>query len=192
MKRNRCFPAFALLLAGLLGGCALFGDDQPQPARSAGPPERSFWFLQRSEAPPEPTETIGGRVQVLNGDTLKVDDTLVFLAGIDAPEPEQLCRRASGLPYRCGEDMTALLEQRLQRDRVVCDIAPIAEAEDRAFGYCRHYGTDLNEWMVRQGYAVASGPQSPYVAAEREAAENKRGLWQGIFERPADWRERQD
>lgn len=192
MTRNSPRPAIALLLASLLGGCALFGDDRPTPARSSGPPERSFWFLERSEAPPEPTETIGGRVQVLNGDTVRVDDTLVYLAGIDAPEPEQLCRRASGLPYRCGEDMAALLEQRLQRDRVVCDIAPIEGAENRAFGYCRHYGTNLNEWMVRQGYAVATGPESPYVAAEREAAENARGLWQGIFERPADWRERQE
>lgn len=189
--QNSLRPAIAVLLAGLLGGCALFGDDQPTPARSSGPPERSFWFLQRSDAPPEPTATISGRVDVLNGDTLQVDDTLVYLAGIDAPEPAQLCRRASGLPYRCGEDMTALLEQRLQRDQVVCDIAPVEGEDKRAFGYCRHYGTNLNAWMVRQGYAVASGSQSPYVDAEREAAENRRGLWQGIFERPSDWRERQ-
>lgn len=200
---KRTIPALTIVLlaAGLLGGCALFGDDRPTPARTFGPPERSFWFLQSDTSPPDPTETIGGRVQVLNGDTLRVDDTFVYLAGIDAPEPDQLCRRASALPYRCGEDMTAILEQRLQRDRVVCDIAPInadnekAEADrasrKRAIGYCRHYGTNLNEWMVRQGHAVAASADSPYVAAEREAANNKRGLWQGSFERPADWRKRQ-
>lgn len=192
MKRTIQTPLAALLIAGLVGGCTLFGEERPTPARGSGPPERSFWFLEKSKAPPEPTETVAGRVQVLNGDTLLVDDTFVYLAGIDAPEPEQLCRRASGLPYRCGEDMAAILEQRLQRDRVVCDVAPIEGAEDRAIGFCRHYGTEINEWMVRQGYAVAKNDESPYVTVEREAAENGRGLWQGIFERPADWRERQD
>lgn len=190
MTRNNPRPAIALLLAGLLGGCALLSDDRPTPARSSGPPERSFWFLERNEAPPEPTETIGGRVQVLNGDTVRVDDTLVYLAGIDAPEPEQLCRRASGLPYRCGEDMTALLEQRLQRDRVTCEVALLESGVYT--GVCRHYGANLNEWMVRQGYAVANNVDSPYVDIEREAALAGRGLWAGIFERPSDWRERND
>lgn len=178
------------LLCLALTGCALLGSDRPKPASPEGPPDRAFFFFSVGEPPPEPTETIGGRARVLDGDLIQIDDTLVRLAGIDAPEPDQLCRRASGLPYRCGEDMAALLEQRLQRDRVVCDIARLDGDAERAVGFCRHFGTDINDWMVRQGYAVADNAHSPYVEAEREASREGRGLWQGVFERPADWRER--
>ena len=171
-------------------GCATFGEDRPKPAKTTGPPDRSSWFLPADQSPPEPTETIAGRAGVLSGDTLEVDDAVVVLSGIDAPEPAQRCRRESGLPYRCGEDMTALLEQRLQRDRVTCEVALLESGVYT--GVCRHYGANLNEWMVRQGYAVANNVDSPYVDIEREAALAGRGLWAGIFERPSDWRERND
>ncbi len=172
-------------------GCSVFGGNEIKPARETGPPERTRWFLPIDGSPPEPTETIAGRARVLDADTLTVDGAVVHLSGLDAPELEQLCRRASGLPYRCGEDMAALLEQRLQRDRVVCDVATVEESDDY-LGVCRHYGENLNEWLVRNGYAVANNVDSPYVALEREAADANRGLWRGVFERPSDWRERNE
>jgi endonuclease YncB( thermonuclease family) len=47
-------------------------------------------------------------------------------------------------------------------------------------------GTNVNVWLVRQGRAVAF-----YTSAEAEAKAAKRGLWQGGFTRPSDWRERE-
>lgn len=189
-------PSWLVLLAIAVvslstSGCTVFGGSEAKPARETGPPQRTRWLIPIDGSPPEPTETIAGRARVLDADTLTVDGAVVHLSGLDAPELEQLCRRASGLPYRCGEDMAALLEQRLQRDRVICDVATVEESEDY-LGVCRHYGENLNEWLVRNGYAVADNVDSPYVALEREAADASRGLWRGVFERPSDWRERND
>lgn len=181
--------ACTLLLAGWLGGCAMMGaKDQVTPAKSGGPPERSRWFIPFAPEKVELTETLSGRVIVVDGDTLDVDGTRVHLLGIDAPESQQLCRRQSGLPYRCGEEVAALLEQRVQRDRVECEIGRLED--DTVLGVCRHFGTNLNAWMVQQGYAVADTAESAYVNEEADAAANRRGLWIGIFERPSDWRER--
>jgi endonuclease YncB( thermonuclease family) len=44
--------------------------------------------------------------------------------------------------------------------------------------------------MVREGYAVNFAiDYSGYPIAEREA-QSARGIWQGDFERPKDWRRR--
>jgi endonuclease YncB( thermonuclease family) len=52
-------------------------------------------------------------------------------------------------------------------------------------------GTNVNVWLVRQGWAVAFGRSGHYKVAEAEAKAAKRGVWQGTFTRPSDWRERE-
>jgi endonuclease YncB( thermonuclease family) len=50
---------------------------------------------------------------------------------------------------------------------------------------------DVGEVLVREGYAVNFALSSNgYPAAERDAQSARRGLWQGEFERPQDWRRR--
>jgi len=50
---------------------------------------------------------------------------------------------------------------------------------------------DLGEALVRDGYAVDYRRYtSDYLAAEDEARAARRGIWQGDFERPEDWRRR--
>ena len=49
--------------------------------------------------------------------------------------------------------------------------------------------TNLNQWMVRNGYAIAYRRYSKkYVPDEDFAKENKLGLWQGKFMNPEKWR----
>lgn len=50
---------------------------------------------------------------------------------------------------------------------------------------------DLGEMLVREGYAMnfALG-HSGYPAAEREAQSARRGVWQGEYESPRNWRRR--
>ena len=47
-------------------------------------------------------------------------------------------------------------------------------------------GIDLGAELVRQGWAVATG--DTYRVEEAEAEAKRRGLWQGGFVQPADWR----
>ena len=47
----------------------------------------------------------------------------------------------------------------------------------------------LNNWMVREGWAVAYRQYSiAYIAAEDDARTGQRGIWQGRFDMPWDWR----
>ena len=48
---------------------------------------------------------------------------------------------------------------------------------------------DLNQWMVKEGWALAFRSYSlDYVTAEDEARTAKRGIWRGDFEPPWEWR----
>src|SRR5262249_5500969 len=49
-------------------------------------------------------------------------------------------------------------------------------------------GSDLNAWMVRQGFAVASGYGGTYAAEQAEAKAARRGIWEGTVISPANWR----
>ncbi len=50
-------------------------------------------------------------------------------------------------------------------------------------------GSDVNAWIVQQGWAVASGYAKVYEAQETEARAAKRGIWQGTFMEPRQWRD---
>ncbi len=47
-------------------------------------------------------EPAGGAASVVDGDTLRWRGERVWLAGMDAPERRQSCRRAGGAAYSCG------------------------------------------------------------------------------------------
>ena len=49
-------------------------------------------------------------------------------------------------------------------------------------------GGDVNGWLVRQGLAVASGYSGLFAAEEAEARAAKRGIWDGSFTPPSEWR----
>ena len=54
---------------------------------------------------------------------------------------------------------------------------------------CFAGGENLNRWMVREGWAVAYRQYSTaYVAAEEHARTGQRGIWEGRFDMPWDWR----
>jgi endonuclease YncB( thermonuclease family) len=54
---------------------------------------------------------------------------------------------------------------------------------------CFADGTDLSEWMVLQGWAIAYRKYSmDYVAAEERAHDQKIGIWAGTFMVPEESR----
>ena len=56
---------------------------------------------------------------------------------------------------------------------------------------CLAGDTDIGEALVEQGLAMAYRRYSQdYVTAERDARQAKRGLWQGRFDAPWDWRKK--
>ena len=136
-------------------------------------------------------ETISGVPVVVDGDTVKFPrmSGRVRLEGVDAPESRQQCLDAEGKRYGCGRSATEALKatigsqpvhcQGSQRDRYGRLIAVCFDAE----------GTDLNGWLVSQGWALAYRRYSrQYIPQEEAARKAGRGLWAGRFVKPWQWR----
>jgi endonuclease YncB( thermonuclease family) len=132
-------------------------------------------------------ETIAGRASVIDGDTIEIHGTRIRLFGIDAPESDQDCL-VGGHPTRCGQRAALALADEINNRPVTCD-SKDRDSYGRVVAICRVAGEDLNAWMVAQGWALAYRQYSTdYVTQERQAAASKRGIWQGEFVSPWDWR----
>lgn len=132
--------------------------------------------------------TISGRATVLDGDTLSIEGTHIRLEGIDAPEAEQTCTDAKGESWSCGKRAASELRAYIHGQRVTCKAMEV-DKYDRVVGICTlPDSSDINAWMVRQGWAISYGYSGHYEPEQAAAEGEKRGLWVGTFTRPAQWR----
>jgi endonuclease YncB( thermonuclease family) len=131
---------------------------------------------------------IVGQAWIVDGDSLRMGGRSIRLDGIDAPEWDQTCRDAGGRTWRCGQAAKQALRERLRGQTVSCRPRAI-DRYGRTIAVCALAdGSDLNAWMVQQGFAIASGFSGTYAAEEAEAKAAKRGIWDGTFISPASWR----
>lgn len=130
-------------------------------------------------------------VRVVDGDTLKLGEATVRLAGLDAPERGQVCQRANGSRFDCGEAAARHLSLLVRRRGVACGITG-RDRYGRAVGICHAEGLDLAEVMVASGWALALAEgrrgAARYGVAEAEARSARNGLWEGRFDTPETWR----
>ena len=144
-------------------------------------------------------EEISGIPKVVDGDTVHIDNYKFRLEGIDAPEMRQKCKKESlkisfiisfifYKDYSCGEVSKEKLKSKIRGSEIKC----ISSSKDRYKRYiatCYKGKTNLNQWMVRNGFAIAYRRYSKtYVPDEEFAKENKLGLWKGKFMEPEKWR----
>lgn len=136
-------------------------------------------------------ETLVGVASVVDGATLKIHGESIRLHGIDAPESAQQCRH-EGRSWPCGRRTAfALARPRIGRRSVRFD-GRERDRYGRLLAVCDQGGTDLNAWMVREGWALAYRRYSrDYVGEERQAREAGAGVWRGEFTRPWEWRSQQ-
>jgi endonuclease YncB( thermonuclease family) len=131
-----------------------------------------------------------GPPRVIDGDTLAIGATKFRLEGIDAPESDQVCLNATGARWACGIESRDQLVAHIAGREITCT-ANRTDAYRRMLGLCRLNDEDLNGWMVQQGWALAYVQYSTtYRTAEEDARTHYRGLWQGAFIAPLDWRHR--
>ena len=144
-------------------------------------------------------EEVSGIPKIVDGDTIHIKNYKFRLEGIDAPEIKQKCKKESlkissiiGFTffkeYSCGKVSREKLTTKINRSEIKC----IYTSKDRFKRYiatCFKGKTNLNKWMVRNGFAIAYRRYSKkYVSDEEFAKENKLGLWQGKFMDPEKWR----
>jgi endonuclease YncB( thermonuclease family) len=131
-----------------------------------------------------PAEPLGGRPQVVDGDTLRFGATRVRLTGLDAPELDQTCLDGGGAEYGCGAEAKAFLVGFIDGRTTRC-LRSGSDKYGRVLATCAVDGADLGNAIVGAGWAVA---EADYLFALGEARLQKRGIWRGRFEAPADWR----
>lgn len=130
-----------------------------------------------------------GKPRVIDGDTIDIGDERIRLQGVDTPERGQRCLDAAGGEYRCGRAATEALKAQIGAEPVRCEIEGRGRY-GRAIGTCfMPDGTDLNGWLVREGYGLAYREYSTKYVAEEEAARAEGlGMHRGEFVSPWDWR----
>jgi endonuclease YncB( thermonuclease family) len=146
-------------------------------------------FLGRTTEPPSALGDgpIVGRVEyVVDGDTIDLHGQRIRLDGMDAPERDQSCSRADRSGWPCGTAATSELRELVRDAEIVCTPRDY-DRYGRLVADCRKGVAQLGGAMVDAGLAVAT---TRYAGEERAARAAKRGIWQGDFERPSDWRRR--
>ena len=131
---------------------------------------------------------IRGTPIVTDGDTIKILNKRIRFHGVDAPENKQICIKNSK-EYSCGQEATKALIKKINEKEVICEVQSALDRYKRYIGVCFSGGNNLNQWMVRNGYAVAYRRYSKdYIKDENYAKKNKIGLWEGNFIHPEKWR----
>ena len=142
-----------------------------------------------SPAPSFSAEKVEGKVYVVDGDTFHINGQKIRIWGIDAVELHQTCLK-SGQVYECGKSARLYLQSVIGRDVPVCGSKPKSPKETRTVALCKVEGKDIGREMVKSGWALDSKhfSKGEYSAEDRDARENRRGIWSGEFENPYIWR----
>ncbi|MGR3623832.1 thermonuclease family protein [Pseudophaeobacter sp.] len=131
-----------------------------------------------------PPPYLTGRASVIDADTLEISGQRIRLAEVDVPESSQTCLDVNGNKWRCGQQAALALADLIAWHPVTCSISG-QDRYDRQIGTCSAAGTEINQWLVRQGWAMAYRRYSrSYVADEQAAERAGRGIWQGQFVPP--------
>ena len=136
---------------------------------------------------------IFGKAKVIDGDTIKINGENIRLHGIDAPEIKQICKNKDNNPYACGVVAKEALYNWISKskEQVYCYYSE-RDRYKRIIGKC-YFGPksamSLNKLMVQSGYAVAYTRYSnDYIEDQNSAKSFPRGIWEGKFDLPEEWR----
>jgi endonuclease YncB( thermonuclease family) len=141
---------------------------------------------------PGKSTAVEGRGSALAGDTLRLNNQVFRLAGVEAPERAQDCVKPGKRRWRCGEQAVSALEAAMRGKTLKCSASGSADAAGRLAATCTSDGKDIAAGLVRGGHVFAKSSMLPgfgsYGSEESEAKRAKAGIWDGEADRPADYR----
>ena len=91
-----------------------------------------------------------------------------------------------------GEFATNKLKEFIDSEFIIeCKVKVKKDFFGRHLGTCFKNNTNINQWLVENGYAVAFTKYSKdYIKYEEIAKNNKSGIWSGKFLMPWEWRKK--
>lgn len=133
--------------------------------------------------------TVVGRASVVDGDTLEIQGVRIRLWGVDAVESSQTCLDAGGKPWPCGRRAAFALADFLGQRTVSCTRRD-TDRYGRMVAVCSVGGVEVNRWLVEEGWALAYVEYGGgvYLDSQNRARAGKRGIWQGSFQPPWEYR----
>tara|TARA_B100000676_G_scaffold305839_1_gene360853 strand:+ start:8406 stop:8876 length:471 start_codon:yes stop_codon:yes gene_type:complete len=125
---------------------------------------------------PAKSDEIGGFASVQSGNKILIGKRVVRLFGIKAPRKDDLCQ-IDEQKIKCGVVAWSALIRLADDWHVSCDIELKAK-DGPDYATCYIGERDINEAMVRSGWAKAVRKQTDrYVVDEEDAKNFTRGLW---------------
>ena len=135
------------------------------------------------------SKTIIGYAKIIDGDTIHIKNNKIRLHGIDAPENKQTCKIDSQ-NWFCGKQSTEELKKIINNQSVECTVNDI-DIYNRYVAICLVNDINLNQWMVKNGWAIAYRYYSTdYIIEEKYARDNKLGIWKSEFLKPYQYRKK--
>jgi endonuclease YncB( thermonuclease family) len=128
-------------------------------------------------------KTINGKPRIIDGDTIHIKNNKIRLHGIDAPETKQTCK-IDNEEWYCGKQSTKELKKLINKQNVECVINDV-DVYNRYIAICYIDEININQWMVKNGRAIAYRYYSKdYINEEEYANNNKLGIWKSKFIEP--------
>lgn len=154
-----------------------------------------FFFIILFFTPGFSDSKIEGKPEVIDGDTIKINNIKIRFSGIDAPESyykgkSQNCKLVlNNEAIFCGKLSKKILKEKIDNKIIFC----IPESKDRykrVIAECFLNNESISSFMVRSGYAFDyfKFSNGKYLKDENFAKKNKLGLWKMEFEYPWEWR----
>jgi endonuclease YncB( thermonuclease family) len=135
-------------------------------------------------------DLVEGPARIVDGDTVEIRGIKIRLEGIDAPETDQLCLDKQAQRWTCGIEARDRLIAHVRNESWACAISGL-DRYGRSLGMCKVDGENVNGWMVANGWALSFTHYSHVYDKDETAARSERkGLWEGAFIAPWDWRAR--
>ncbi len=126
------------------------------------------------------------RVIVQDAGTLLADKTRISLAGLNALELNTACRKSDKDVWPCGKQAQRSLRRFVRSRSVQCTV--IERLSENSYkGHCTVGTRNINQWVVRQGWAKPSDlASSTYEQSLADAKRDQIGIWKYAQSMPAD------
>ena len=126
-------------------------------------------------------------LNVIDGDTIKINNIKYRFSGIDTPEINQTCTKDEEIVF-CGLIAKKRLIEKIGNQIPNC-ITEGTDRYNRIIAECFVNNESLSKYLVRNGYAFAYRKYSKkFIVDEDYAKKNKLGLWQMEFQYPWNYR----